>query len=71
MEDIAHGERIRAYKIEGRVGDDDWQILCSGKSVGLKRIETFDPAAVSEIRLRITHSIAEPHIKALSAYSII
>jgi len=46
MEQIAEGERIRQYVVEGMAAGQ-WQTLCKGQSVGHKRIERFDPTAVS------------------------
>lgn len=69
MEQITEGERIRKYLVEGLVGGQ-WKPLCSGQSVGHKRIERFAPAEVARIRLRTTESVAEPVIRKLAAYSI-
>jgi alpha-L-fucosidase len=67
MEEIASGERIREYTLEGKV-DGAWKPVCSGQSVGHKRIEQFAPAAVSAVRLRIGKSIAEPLIRRLAVF---
>jgi len=67
MEDIAHGERVRKYVIEGLV-DKTWQKLCEGISIGHKRIEKLDAVEVSGIRLRCTKSAAVPRIRKLAVY---
>ena len=67
MEDIAHGERVREYVVEGLVGET-WQKLCEGISIGHKRIEKLDAAEVSGIRLRCTKSAAVPRIRKLAVY---
>ena len=69
MEDITAGERIREYVVEGLVPGNTWQPLCTGTSVGHKRIEQFAPIEVASIRLRATHAVAEPRIRSLSAHS--
>jgi alpha-L-fucosidase len=69
QEDIAEGQRVRGYTVEGRV-KDQWQTLATGTSVGCKRIERFDPVEVSEIRLRITKSAAEPLIRRFAAFYV-
>lgn len=53
MEDIAQGERIRKYIVEGLVEGGKWQKLCEGISVGHKRIQQFIPIEVSKIRVAV------------------
>ncbi|GIN72498.1 hypothetical protein J14TS2_29730 [Bacillus sp. J14TS2] len=69
MEDIAHGERIREYQIDGLV-DGNWKMLCSGEAVGHKRIETFSTVGVTRIRLTVTKSVDIPHIKKFAAFKL-
>jgi hypothetical protein len=69
MEQIAEGQRVRQYVIEGLV-DGKWRELCRGRSIGHKRIERFAPIAVAKIRLRITESVAEPQICKLAVYHV-
>ena len=69
MEEIAHGERIRKYKVEGMV-NGAWKLLAEGESVGHKRIQQFEPAEVSRLRLIIPLSTDTPEIKKLAAYYI-
>jgi alpha-L-fucosidase len=66
-EDIALGERIREFKIEGRTAKG-WQNLVEGSCVGHKFIATFDGVEVSRIRLVIKNSVDSPVIKEFSAY---
>ena len=68
MEDIAHGERVREYVVEGLVGGDAWQKLCEGISIGHKRIQRFPPLEVAAVRLRVTASAAAPRIRSLAAH---
>jgi alpha-L-fucosidase len=68
MEDIAQGERIREYQIEGLVGADTWRTVATGQSVGHKRIEQFEPVEVAKVRLRTLKSAAEPLVRALAVY---
>jgi len=67
MEDIAHGERVRAYTVDGQI-DGGWQTLCEGQSVGHKRIESFDRTEVAAVRLRVTRSVGEPRVRSLAVY---
>jgi alpha-L-fucosidase len=70
MEDIAHGERVRAYEIEGLTPGNTWQKLCDGISIGHKRIQRFDPQEVSKLRFRATQSVATPKIRRLAVFSV-
>jgi alpha-L-fucosidase len=67
MEDIAHGERIREFKIEGKTRKG-WQLISQGSSIGHKYISRFTELEVSALRLNIAKSLAEPIIKDFSAY---
>lgn len=68
MEDITHGELIRAYSIEGLVKPDRWEKLCEGQCVGHKRIQNVSPVEVAAIRLRSTQALAEPRIRRLTVF---
>jgi len=68
MEDITHGERIREYVVEGRVGTA-WQRLCSGTAVGHKKIDAFASVEqVAEVRLRCLRSVGEPILRRMAVY---
>ncbi len=68
MEDIRHGERILEYVVECLGEGDTWRKLCTGQSVGHKRIEQFDAVSTPRIRLRVTKAKATPHIRRLAVY---
>ncbi len=68
MEEIAEGERIRAYVLEGKVPGSGWIRLAEGSCVGHKRIEVFEPTVASARRLRITRSVAPPLVKKLAVF---
>ena len=69
QENIKNGERIRQYKIEAKV-DGKWKTVCTGESVGYKRIEKFDPIEATALRLTVLQSIALPDITNFSAFSV-
>jgi alpha-L-fucosidase len=69
MENIAEGERVREYAIEGLVSDQ-WKELCRGTSIGHKKIDQFAPTEMSKVRLRIVKSAAEPLIRKLAVYAV-
>jgi len=70
MEDIAYGERIRNYVVEGLTAQNQWQTLCQGQSVGHKRLEQFPSVKVSKIRLKVTKAQATPKIRKLAVYNV-
>ncbi|MBN1422449.1 MAG: glycoside hydrolase family 29, partial [Planctomycetes bacterium] len=68
-EDIRHGQRARAYVVEGLAPGNEWRKLCEGSSIGQKRIQRFEPVEVARIRLRVTRSIATPKIRLLAVHA--
>jgi alpha-L-fucosidase len=67
-EDLAAGERVRAYRLEGRSGRV-WQSLGDGLSIGHRRIQPVPPTRASAIRLVVTRSAAPPRIRRLAAFA--
>lgn len=67
QEDIAKGERVRQFVIEGKT-TSGWQPIFKGFCIGHKFIHRFENLEVSALRLKITASIAEPAIKAFTVY---
>jgi alpha-L-fucosidase len=68
MEDIAQGERVREYLIEGRAPGGVWTQLGTGQSIGHKRIQSFARQELAAVRLRFTKSIAPPVIRRLAVF---
>lgn len=68
MEDIAQGERVREYVVDGWI-DGEWRELCKGTAIGHKKIDRFAPVKASKIRWRCTRSAATPIICTLAAYN--
>jgi len=69
QEDIAHGERVRAYHIEAKV-NGKWIEIGSGTSIGHKRIQTLETVEASAMRIKITASNATPLLKNFSAFYV-
>jgi alpha-L-fucosidase len=67
-EDIAHGERVREYRVEGLAGGDVWKTLASGQSIGHKWIHRFEPVEVVKVRLTVTKSAVSPIIRTFAVY---
>ena len=67
-EDIAYGERVRRYKIEGKV-NGKWQQLSEGSCIGHKHLVEIRPTKVSALRLNIQETQGEPIIRDFSVYN--
>jgi alpha-L-fucosidase len=66
-EDIAKGERVRQYRIEGRAGGV-WQKLGEGTSIGHKRIQPVDPTVVDALRIVAITSVGTPVFRRFAAF---
>jgi alpha-L-fucosidase len=69
MEDIAKGERVRRFILEGKT-KKGWQTIFEGSCIGHKFIHRFNSVEVSAIRLTILESKGEPEISEISAFYI-
>ncbi len=67
-EDLRGGERVREYRLWGRVGST-WLPLGAGQSVGHKRIHPLAATAVDAVHLQVTRSAAPPRIRRLAAFA--
>ena len=70
MEDIAQGERVRRYVLEGLV-EDEWRRLSEGTAIGHKKIDRFAAAGVRELRLRVVESVGEPRIRKVAVFRVL
>ena len=68
QEDIALGERVRAYVLEGRSGGQ-WTAIAQGTAIGHKRIQPVEPHVMDAVRLRVTQAAAPPVIRTLAAFN--
>jgi len=67
QETIGLGERVRAYRIEGR-SSGVWRALAAGTSIGHKRIQPVEPTTVDALQLVATLHVGVPAIRSLAAY---
>lgn len=68
QEDIALGQRVRAYTVQAKVGRA-WRPFSAGTSIGHKRIDVRKPVAASELRLTIDAAAAPPIVARFAAFS--
>lgn len=63
QEDIARGERVRAYRVEGRsAGSDDWRLLARGTIVGQRVLHKIEETHAGEVRLILDKTDADPRV---------
>ncbi len=67
-EDIRQGERVRDYKVEGKV-KGRWVTLSTGSCIGHKKIDEISPIEVLTLRLKINESFDCPIISDFSIYT--
>ena len=67
QEDIAAGERVRAFHVEG-LAEGVWQKLGEGTSIGHKRIQPVDPITVDSLRIVTTKSVGIPIFRNVAVY---
>ncbi len=58
-EDIARGQTVSRYRLDGLVGDD-WRVLSRGTTIGYRKLDRFESVSVSAVRLTIEDAIDEP-----------
>jgi alpha-L-fucosidase len=67
MEDIAKGELVRSYIVEG-LEAAGWQEICRGSAIGHKKIDFFNPVKVNKLRFRCLECAGTPTIRRFAAY---
>ncbi len=67
QEDCSAGQRVRAYKLEGRA-QGKWMALGKGTSIGQKRIQPVTPTVLEAVRLNITESVGQASMRRLAVF---
>ncbi len=67
QEDIAKGERVRQYRIEGRA-NRTWHLLGEGTSIGHKRIQPVEPITVDALRIVTIKSVGTPVFRSVAVF---
>ena len=68
QEEIAEGERVLVWHLEGTKPDGTAIRLCEGTNIGHKRIARFEPVELSSLRLVVDSYKAEPQIRRLAVF---
>ena len=66
-EDIAKGERVREFHVEGLAGGA-WRKIGEGTAIGHKRIQPVDPITVDSLRIVTTKSVGIPIFRNVAVY---
>jgi alpha-L-fucosidase len=67
QEDCRYGQRVRGFKLEGSAGGA-WAALYTGSSIGHKRIVSFAAGEYTALRLVVSETAGEPHIRRFAAF---
>jgi alpha-L-fucosidase len=67
MEDLAGGERVRRFVVEGRTGGR-WVPLAEGTAIGHERILPIPRARLAAVRVRVLESVGEPRLRRLAVF---
>ncbi len=69
QEDCRFGQRVRAFRVEG-LADGAWSALYTGSSIGHKRIVPFAAREFAALRLVVTETAGEAHIRRFAAFNV-
>ena len=67
-EEIAQGQRIARYRVEGRSGDG-WRVITQGTTVGYRRLERVATDDIRQLRLVVEDAAATPIAPAMHLFS--
>ena len=67
-ENIARGQVVAAYRVEGAGNDGAWKPLSSGTTIGYSKLDRLTAVNVRRLRVTIDDATAEPERITLNAY---
>lgn len=67
-EDIAHGQCIARYTLQGSTDGVAWQTHSSGTTIGYRKLDRFAPATIRHARVLIREAVAAPRPITLGLY---
>jgi alpha-L-fucosidase len=59
-EDITRGQLVARYRVEGDSGDGTWRELSRGTTIGYRKLDRFEPAAVRRVRVAVEDALERP-----------
>ncbi len=69
QEEVARGERVRAWRLDG-MSWGHWQQIGAGSAIGHKRILPVRPDGYTVLRLRVTEARGDPLIRRFAAFNV-
>jgi alpha-L-fucosidase len=66
-EEIAYGQSVARYTLHGRAGGT-WRVLSRGSTIGYRKLDRFEPVAVSAVRLTIDEAVGEVRLRPIALY---
>lgn len=70
QENIASGQRVKAYRVEGSRDGQNWKLLSRGTSIGQKKIDYFPTDTLVALQLVVEDQRATPELLNFSAYHV-
>ena len=67
-EDITQGQRVASYTLQGEM-NGTWRTLSRGTTIGYTKLDSFEPTALSRVRVTIDDAVASPQPITLELYS--
>jgi alpha-L-fucosidase len=68
-EDIAGGQSVARYTLEGSIDATTWTPLSSGTTIGYRKLDRFTPVSVQHVRLTIHESVGPLRPVTLGLYA--
>jgi alpha-L-fucosidase len=66
-EDIARGQRVARYVLEGAL-DAGWTPIARGTTIGYMKLERFAPVMVRRVRLVVEEAVDAPELVRVELY---
>ena len=67
-EDIAHGQRVARYRVQGATDAGGWAELAAGETIGYAKLHRIAPTQARRVRVDIQDAVAPPRRVALEIF---
>ena len=67
-EDVARGQCVARYALHGAQDAGAWRELARGTTVGYRKLDRFEPAAVRRVRVDVQDAVATPRRLRIGLY---
>lgn len=70
QEYIPMGQRVKSFNVEFRESENaEWKEICSGTTIGYKKLLLFNPVEAAQVRFNILDSYASPQINNVAIFA--